>query len=102
MTSSPRLRTIRPVYEKYLKILRGATEDSSDVEQDSEARERPLNEYQMFVKRSSAKRKYRVLSPRSRISAIARTWRTRRQNSKAGNQHESNYNSQGADYDNNK
>ena len=101
MTLSPRLRTIRPVYEKYLKILCDPTEDTPDIDLDSKDRERPLNDYQMFVKRSSAKRKYRVLSPRSRIAAIARTWRARRQNSKVGNKDEGDYDSNSKDYDKN-
>ena len=90
--SSPRLRTIRTAYEKYFKTL----QRDSDIETEcphEPAEGQPLNDYQLFVRKSSAKRKYRILSPRTRIKEIAKDWRLRRQNPKVGNQHEGDHNS---------
>ena len=66
--SSPELRRSKHVYEKYLSVLELDEEQTSPTQN--------LNSYQRFVQQNSKKLKYRSLSPRSRISAIAKKWRS--------------------------
>ena len=67
MSSSPELRRSKHVYEKYFSFLKRDEELSSPTPN--------LNSYQRFVQQNSKKPKYRSLSPRSRISAIAKKWK---------------------------
>jgi len=44
------------------------------IEYISPVRKKELNSYQLFVKKKSEKTKYKMLSPKSRMKAIAKKW----------------------------
>jgi hypothetical protein len=57
-----------------LKKLENQKIKKKQIEYISPVRKKELNSYQLFVKQKSEKTKYKMLSPKSRMKAIAKKW----------------------------